>query len=399
MMLNLRPMCFTAVFLLAGITAFSAGSSAPPSDSLRFAKSEQKFNIVELEMTAQLYKRVQTVKGIKLDLKNTALKFNGDAVTLKDLHLHGNTTLNFERKSFSVDAEQKVKICEKGCKPMDAFYLISLSMDKNYFHNRLCFDLLKDLDLFHLDYAYAEVRINGNSQGIYLMVQRPQDWSKKEAGSPFILRRGIDHAIVKEKAGKEVDKEAVKEYRHQFATIYKVIYQLSGDALYEKLNELMDIDQYMRWLALNYIVKNGDYSDELYFYIHPETKRFQIIPWDYDDVFKPEPHEGMATWRAKMNPASLIFSSEDVLDVQIAHDPVLYAKYRAHLADVMNALTEKKVESVLNKLYRDLSALYEADGVLETVKMDGYTTSIAKLQAELETVDQYFSYMRTFLKK
>lgn len=387
------------IFWLQGLSTFASPSPEKYIDSLRFLKSDKHYSVVELEMPNALYKRVLSIKGQKLTLKNTVLKFNEDTVAIKEIHLHGNSTLNLERKSFSVDAAQKIKLCKKGCKPLDAFYLISLSMDKNYFHNRLCFDLLSELKLFDLQYKYAEVKINGNSQGIYLIIQRPQDWSKNIAQSPFILRRGANHEIVKEKAQKDLDKEAVKEYRHQFTSIYKLIYQLSGEALYKELNEILDVDEYLRWLALNYIIRNGDYSDELYFYIDPETKRFRIIPWDYDDVFKQAPHEGLEVWRSKMNPSSLIFSSEDALDLKIAHDPYLYAKYLQRLSTVMDELTEEKIESIINALYQDLSILYESDEILEAGSKDGYTTSLKRLQDELLIVNQYFKYMRINLKK
>jgi spore coat protein H len=345
-------------------------------------------------MSDAQYKKVVSIKGQKISLKNTELKFNGEPVSLNEIHLHGNTTLNFERKSYSIDIADKIKFCEKGCRSLDAFYLISLSMDKNYFHNRLCFDLLGELDLFHLEYKYAEVKINGNSQGIYLMVQRPQDWSKKVANSPFILRRGLHHTVAKEKAQKDIGKETVKAYRHQFSLIYKLINQNSGEALYSKLNEILHVDDYLRWLALNYIIKNGDYSDELYFYIDPDTKRFRIIPWDYDDVFQQAPHEGMEVWRSRMDPNSLIFSSEDELDLTIAHDPYLYDKYKQHLTAVVNELSDQMVESVINMIYEDLSPLFASDAILQASSKDGYETSVERLQAELKMVNQYFAYMR-----
>jgi spore coat protein H len=387
------------ILLLVGYLCHPAAAAfSGPGDSLRFATHSGTRHVVDLEMPAVQYKKVTSTTGQKLVLKNTGLKFNGEAIVIKDIHLHGNTTLYYERKSFSVDADQKIKLC-KGCKPLDAFYLISLSMDKNYFHNRLCFDLLAELDLFHLQYEFVEVRINGNSQGIYLLLQRPQDWSKKSADSPFILRRGVHHAIAKEKAQKDLEKENIKGYRNQFAQIYKLIHQYSGEELYNRLNEILHVDDYLRWLALNYLVKNGDYSDELYFYIDPASKRYRIIPWDYDDVFKQEPHEGMAAWRLKMEASSLVFSSEDDLDVKIAHDPYLYGQYLLRLQEVMDRLSQEKLETLISAIYGDLYPYFSDDTILAALSRDGYTTTLARLKQELETVHQYFTYQRTALRK
>jgi spore coat protein H len=352
-----------------------------------------------MDMPESQFKKVVAAKGQKIVLKNTTLTFDGKVVPLKEVHLHGNTTLNFERKSFSVDADEKIRICDTGCKPMDAIYLMSLSMEKNYYHNRLCFDLLKSLNLFPLQYKFVEVRINDNSQGIYLILQRPQDWSRKSADSPFILRRGTQHEIAKERTTKDLPKDSVRRYRQQFGDLYKSIHQYHGKALYERLERIMHVDEYLRWMAFNYIIRNGDYSDELYFYIDPDTRRYRIIPWDYDDIFKKEPHEGMDVWKNRMDHASLVFSSEDDLDRAIAHDEYLYNKYLEKLADVMKELNAEKIDAALECIYQDLSPLFGSVEILKACERDGYTTSLERLQAELVTVNQYFSFMRSSLLK
>jgi hypothetical protein len=90
----------------------------------------------------------------------------------------------------------------------------------------------------------------------------------------------------------------------------------------------------------------------------------------------------------------LIFSSEDELDLTIAHDPYLYDKYKQHLTAVVNELSDQMVESVINMIYEDLSPLFASDAILQASSKDGYETSVERLQAELKMVNQYFAYMR-----
>jgi spore coat protein H len=329
-----------------------------------------------------------------LKLENTVLRFNGDTVTVNDGHLHGQSTLFFERKSFTVETEKKIKLC-KGCDGLGDFYLVSLSMDRNYFHNRLCFDLLRSLGLFHLQYNYSEVRINGQSQGIYMILQRPQDWALKEIGSPYIVRRGNTERIIdRERFQKDLSKELKKNYHEQFLSIYKIIYQYSGEDLYKKLNEVMHLDDYMRWLAFNYIIKSGDYTDELYFYTDPETKRFRIVPWDYDDIFMIHPHEGIKLRNSRIDPSSLIFSSEDRLDVKIANDPYLYAQYLKHFSSVFGEIPKELLEKILENIYTDLSPLFESSSILEAAAKDGYHTSPKILRTELNNVYDFIEGQR-----
>lgn len=384
---------FIFLWLLAPAIALAAASKFPLGDSLKLKASVKPHLVMELEMPAKLYDKIMASRGEDLDLANTILKFKGDTVSIKEAHLHGQTTLQFERKSYSIDADKKIKLC-KGCEGLGDFYLVSLSMDKNYFHNRLCFDLLNTLGLFHLQHAYSEVKINGKSQGIYLILERPQDWALKEENSPYIVRRGIEHLVDRERFQKDTDKEMKKKYHDQFLSIYKLINQYSGEDLHKKLNEVMHLEDYMRWLAFNFIIKSGDYSDELYFYVDPQSKRFKIVPWDYDDIFKLHPHEGIKERNLKLNPSSLIFSSEDKLDVKIANDPYLYAQYQKHFKSVLEELSEEKLEKVLTNIYSDLSPLFASKPILEAASKDGYQTSSKILRGELNKVYEFFEGQR-----
>ena len=69
---------------------------------------------MELEMPSKLYEKIIASRGQDLDLENTTLKFRGDTVSINDAHLHGQSTLYYERKSYSIDAKKKIKLC-KGC--------------------------------------------------------------------------------------------------------------------------------------------------------------------------------------------------------------------------------------------------------------------------------------------
>ena len=99
----------------------------------------------------------------------------------------------------------------------------------------------------------------------------------------------------------------VKKYRKQFQSIYSSIHSLSGDALVTKLQQLINLDNYFHFIAFNYLIMNGDYEDEVFLYIEPKNQRFEVIPWDYDDILKPSPHEGREE-RNRRYPDKKLFS-------------------------------------------------------------------------------------------
>ena len=74
--------------------------------------------------------------------------------------------------------------------------------------------------------------------------------------------------------------------------------------------------------CFQFFVQNGDYSDEVFFYIDPKIRKFRIIPWDYDDIFANAPHEGGAENKKALSEINL-FSTEDHLDEKIATDSYL----------------------------------------------------------------------------
>ena len=54
--------------------------------------------------------------------------------------------------------------------------------------------------------------------------------------------------------------------------------------------------------------------------------RFDIIPWDYDDIFASGPHEGLKK-RNQVLGDRLLFSSEASFDQAIGNDNYLYKEY------------------------------------------------------------------------
>jgi spore coat protein H len=204
-----------------------------------------------------------------------------------------------------------------------------------------------------------------------MILERPEDWALKHKKSPVIIRRGYDHKIDKIKADNKTDRKDAKVYLNNYKQIYKDLGDYEGEELYSALMEHIDIDYYMKWLAFNYLVHNGDYSDEVFFYIDPKIKKFRIIPWDYDDIFAANPHEGVKQ-RNKIIGDKMIFSSEDLLDKKIANDPYLYKIYLERLKEVLETLTPDVLKQVIENTYAELYPYYSNKEIISNVQFDYY---------------------------
>jgi spore coat protein H len=344
-------------------------------------------NKLELSISNRDFSRIKKVKGKHVYLENQNVNFNGEHFFAKEIHTRGQTSHYFRRKSFAITLDKKTGISHNGeTEKFKHFNALNLVWDKCYIGNRLAFGLMKKIQLSGLYYAYGQIEINESSEGVYLFMERPQDWALKKHQSPFIIRRGYDHRVDKLKTIHHLDSGLRQRYLEDYQSIYELIKDDSGKQLYEKLSKYLDVEMYMKWLAFNYLVSNGDYTDEIYLYIDKKEDRFKLIPWDYDDIFSSEPHEGLDM----VDPAlknKYIFSSEDPLDVKIAADEYLYALYLEQLKKILDQLTPEIIKLELELIYSELYPYYSDREIISMSKYDWHEhANIEKLKNELSYI-------------
>ena len=317
-----------------------------------------QFPDFRITMSRSQFKSVLDTSGQKVVLKNPSLIINQDTVAVKELHTRGNNSLRFEHKSFSVELKNSTSIHLDGKKvKIKEFDLLNLVMDKNLWHNRWAMLGLSGLGIFPLINTYCTLTINNQPQGIYLLVEKPNNLVAKEK-SPYMLRRGINHSIDDEYMDKGAKDES-KKYKQQFLSLYTDIGKYTNEDLYNRLQSKLDLEHYFTWLAFNYLIMNGDYSDELFLFIQPGTGRFDVLPWDYDDILRP-PHEGnKARYAVPGIEEKLIYSIEDPLDRAIATDEYLYRQYLSSFKKLLALLPPELLSANSEKVLRELVVLSE----------------------------------------
>jgi spore coat protein H len=365
----------TSLFFL--LTLFCTSHSYPPettSDSELSLTDTTRIieNRIEFYLSNAVYRKIEFTDGRKVNLGKPPAWINGDTVEVKKLKTRGKSTLYLRRKSFTIHLKDKVGLKYNGNEEkFKKFYAISLCMDRNYIRNRLAFGMMRELGLFELFFSYGELRINGQSEGIYLFVERPEDWAIKMRDSPLVIRRGFGHNVDKLKTAKDTDNAVRRKYKRNFKQIYRILNKYDGEMLYNQLSEWIDLELYMKWLAFNFLIRNGDYTDEVYLYIEPGEDRFKIIPWDYDDIFARQPHEGMEQVHRALKKKH-IFSSEDQLDRRIALDPYLYEKYLHQLNDVLKLLTPGLIKNIFEETYAEVYPYYLNEDIIHMSVYDAF---------------------------
>jgi spore coat protein H len=319
-----------------------------------------------------------------------SLQFNGEQVSLTEIRVRGKSATRYQRKSYVVFVSDPIRVVDRsgsGVKELSRFKLIALAMDYTYIENRVAFGLLEEAGVMPLFFKFVEFRINGNTQGVYLLIEDPEAYYQ-DIGSEYIIRRGYNHTIDDTDYFPSSHFIPYNTYESRYKQVYSSLVNYQGEELKRVLAERLSLELYFRKMGIDYLIQNGDYTDELYLYsrVEEDNIRFYPIPWDYDDIFSNAPHElnrswGMGTLFGKrfyetMDDIygdvgeTLVYSIEDDLDYTIAKDPVLYRAYTSELKRLFQDLDREVVEQVFAETERELTTFYNSVAVIEQSQYD-----------------------------
>jgi len=400
-------MTFYRIFLLAILMACT---SSCYKETIEFECQREVYDLI---MSTDIYETILesrdsviTVEGIDLELF-----YNGIPVEIKKIRTRGKSALRYRRKSFSVFLDHSILThnhSEKEIKRLDHFKLLSMSMDYTYIENRIGLGILAEAEVMPLLYRYVELRINGETQGIYMLLEDPEEYCK-EKGSEFVIRRGYNHHMMDTEFEPGLYQIPMERYEDRFLEVYDNLAILQGEALYNMINARINLNQYFRKMGIDYLLKNGDSTDEVYFYstILNDNIRYLVLPWDYDDLFSTKPHEVGRTWGrgtvfgVRPYPTlqdiydeigdKLIYSIEDDLDYAIAMDSFLYAQYETTLINMFEKIDDSFIASLFDQIEKELDPYYfnieltrQSEYDLDSTNLDLWKSNMMEKKAFLE---------------
>lgn len=362
--------------------------------------------VFDLHVSPALQEFIYESRDTSYTIDEPGMTFSMDRqpLDLDEIKIRGKSALRYQRKSYTVKLDQPVSLPALNgsqLKNLRRFKLIAMAMDYTYIENRIGFGILEEQEIMPLFYRYVEFKINGNSQGVYLLIEDPEEFSLQD-GSEFILRRGYYNSIADSKYEPSSHFIPMGTYENRFKEIYAYLTQVQGEALYDALNQRLNMEQYFRKMGIDYLLQNGDYTDEVFFYamVKEDQIRFSIIPWDYDDLFRNYPHEVGITWGTGhlfgdryyashqdiLNEIGdkLIFSIEDDLDYAIAMDPYLYARYLSTLSDMIEKMDPEDIDALFEKVRQELLPFYHKEEVVKQSKYDEKETSYTLWEENME---------------
>jgi len=354
--------------------------------------------VFEFSMSPDMQEYVYNSRDTSYTIEDPdlSLLFNDRQLDIKEIRIRGQTTLDYKRKSYSVFLDNPFVISgreDNEHKILSRFKLISLSMDYTYINNRIAFGILEQAGIMPLLYKYVEVIINGDTQGVYLLVEDPEQFVV-EQGSEFILRRGYHHGTSDAEYKPSYYNRPREEYETRFREVYTQLPYFEGEDLYDALGQRIDLNQYFRKMGIDFLLQNGDYTDEIFFYssIEDNEIHFSIIPWDYDDIFSTYPHEvgrswgigkifGIRSYNTRQDiydeiGDKMIFSIEDDLDYAIAMDSLMYVRYVSTLSNLLKNMNPETIKVLFDQVEDELTPFYSESDIILQSQFDNNSTSL-----------------------
>lgn len=182
------------------------------------------------------------------------------------VHLRGQgSRVLCDRKSFTVNFSGDFNHTLIRNSDSKGYYLLSMCQDRLFLRTLSMFRIWKEQGLFPLAFRYVELKFNNESRGLYILLEKPVSGLLRQYPAlTSVLRRGFftntdSTRVVYTTSTANI---ATGDYVRSFQDLD----YLSEEDQISRLTEVLDLDQYLRHLAVAAIVRNGDYVDELYFY-------------------------------------------------------------------------------------------------------------------------------------
>lgn len=371
-------------------------------------------------ITIEQEELIYSARGERFPIENPlpTLYFENKAYGVDRFEIRGESTLNYRRKSFSVNLDDNIVLFvepENRAREFEEFKLISLVHDYTYIENCIAIGLFHEIALWPTYSIYIEVKLNNNTQGLYLFIEDPVEHYLYQQNADFVLRRNYNHWVESYYINEIQAENTSQYYLDRFNSIYSCIAEYEGQTLYDTLMNVLDLPQYFTKIAIDLLLKNGDYTDEIYFYSkHTGDKDiFGIHPWDYDDLFAELPHEIGRNWGVgtvfgtrvynSMDDViadvglKLLFSIEDDLDYKIAVDDYLYQQYLVVLEEVMTIIDDSVIEAIIQSTKDQLQPFYNNDAIVAQSQYDRDETNQQLFDSNLAEKRQFLLDRRAWI--
>jgi spore coat protein H len=283
-----------------------------------------------------------------------------------DVSLSGKSSILSVKKHYSI------KLLDGKYKKVKSYKLLGQLRDHSLLRSYLAHKVFEAEGFDVSKFESVVVYLNKELLGLYSMVEDiDENFYLKRDISPIAIYKGelgeADFESGKlENSGKpnlgfqgEIGSESYEELR----SLIRLVNQTpSKDDLGLKVEDLIDIDNYIAYAATCIVLNQWDGQDNNYYLYRTQSdKRFKVTPWDFDRILEePLPYSAVDVLGGRNNLTKWI----------ISHDE-WGPKYTAKVKSLLEKYTPEKIESMLVKQEKKIAEAKQNDPYIQAFPKEG----------------------------
>ncbi|HVV83901.1 MAG TPA: CotH kinase family protein, partial [Kofleriaceae bacterium] len=282
-------------------------------------------------------------------------------------HLHGQGTLGCARKSYNVELDDGKRRRLMPGLAGDQILLVSMCEDDSYFGQVFADRLMARLDLFKPSLRFVKLTIDGVNRGVYLLMDQPEHSIRDNGlGIESVIRRRYDIDNQPAEVKYPTDPAIAATEASYFETLGDFAMTGPPDMLDGELGRRMDLDGYLRLLAIYSLLQNGDYIDEYWFFgsQEPGGEYYRMMGWDTDDTFS-ACHGGGG--RGIVDRCMLTYCAEAELDHSLLRSPAIYNRFLLGMDRVLTEITPELMMATMAQVKSELWAVLDDDATAQAL--------------------------------
>lgn len=243
------------------------------------------------------------------------MRFDGAYVVNCGFRERGNSSRNINEN----EPKKPLKIAmdafvEQSYNGVQKFNLQNFTHDPSLVHDALAYSLFRELGIPAPRTAYAQLYVNGEYMGLYLMVENVDKTflkihfgSENNDGNLYKTDKGA--ALYLNDLGNDPSpyigaglKLTTNEQESDYSQIIDFIHFLNQPQrldFNEELEKRFDIENYLKILAVEKFIRSWDNywagGNNFYLYEHPDGQ-YRWIPWDMNETFQDMRNLSWTTW-------------------------------------------------------------------------------------------------------
>ena len=330
----------------------------------------------------------ETVKGI-------GLRYKGNGTFLE--YVEGDVT---RRLSFKIDFNEYDDELE--FRDLTKVNLNNNSTDPSLMREPLSYELFREAGIHCSRVGYAKVsltipgKVDRQPHGLYTVVEQvDKRFLKDRYGSAKGLLMKPSTFGAFRYFGEEWDEYEIgfvpktkpsEEQKQRVIEFASLIHKSEDDAFEEKVESYLDVDQFLRFLAVNVLLTNLDSflggSQNHYIYLEPDSNKFQFFPWDMDISFGVFPFNGTPETRRKLS-INHPGGKGHILIERVLNIPRYKKTYHDYLDTYLSSIfAEDKMHQQIEKVGEFVRPMVKINGPKATDGFDGVLADSPKWYEE-----------------